>query len=147
MMHTRNMKYGKLGKGMLLKVDSNLVKRMKHHFTSFEHGVKAILGHNGFIWIYYDIEEVKAGSLLGKQEVAHHTEMEIPLESRKWMCRVRNSMVNLNTHNMPIYKANIDAMLEYSKCMNEYDILKNADTLCDLMVKSIANEEEVKMES
>merc|ERR1719391_704106 len=51
-LHTRSLKYGKLGQGCLLKVSPSLVKRRKTHFHQLPCGVSVILGNNGFIWIY-----------------------------------------------------------------------------------------------
>lgn len=51
-LHTRSNKYGKLKMGQLVVVPSNLVKRQKQHFVSFETiGVHVILGCNGLIWV------------------------------------------------------------------------------------------------
>ena len=50
---TRNLKYGKLKNGMLLKVNHMLVKKTKHQFIDLVENVKAILGLNGIIWIYF----------------------------------------------------------------------------------------------
>ena len=52
---TRSLKYGKLLNGFLLKIDSNNVRRMKNHILEFQFGVViigAIIGTNGYIWIY-----------------------------------------------------------------------------------------------
>ena len=119
MMHTRNLKYGKLGQGVLVKVDANLVKRMKHHFISFDLGVKAILGHNGYVWIYYDNEEVKSISLLGQQDVSISKVVDVPLEARKYIARIRNCICILNSNDLPIYKKSIDGLVMLSKDMKE----------------------------
>ena len=61
---TRNLKYGKVKKfyfnkkiqlknGIIIKVDHNLIKRMKLHFFDVLSDIKAIIGMNGYIWIYY----------------------------------------------------------------------------------------------
>lgn len=41
----------KLGQGVLVKVQSNLIKRSKNHFHNLSTGVSVILGNNGYIWI------------------------------------------------------------------------------------------------
>ena len=55
---TRNLKYGKLKNGMLVKVSHGLVKKKKHQFISLDNDIKAILGINGFIWVYYSTVNV-----------------------------------------------------------------------------------------
>lgn len=40
-----------LGQGVLVKVQSNLIKRSKNHFHNLSAGVSVILGNNGYIWI------------------------------------------------------------------------------------------------
>jgi exosome complex RNA-binding protein Rrp4 len=50
---TRNLKYGKLKNGILLKVNHMLVKKTKHHFIDLVDDIKAILGLNGIIWVYF----------------------------------------------------------------------------------------------
>ena len=53
---TRNLKYGKLLNGFLLKLDSNFIRRMKNHIIEFfgdpQPVVGAIIGTNGYVWIY-----------------------------------------------------------------------------------------------
>nr|CDJ93624.1 exosome component 2 [Haemonchus contortus] len=49
-LHTRNMKYGKLGQGIMIKVPPNLVKPQKEYMHEI-YGVSVIIGCNGIIWI------------------------------------------------------------------------------------------------
>ena len=53
---TRNLKYGKLLNGFLLKLDSNFIRRMKNHIIEFfgesKPVVGTIIGTNGYVWIY-----------------------------------------------------------------------------------------------
>ena len=50
---TRNLKYEKLKNGILLKVNHMLVKKTKLHFIDLVDDIKAILGLNGLIWVYF----------------------------------------------------------------------------------------------
>ena len=51
-LHTRSRKYGKLERGQLVRVQSALIKRLKHHFeTLAAFDVDIILGCNGFVWV------------------------------------------------------------------------------------------------
>ena len=52
-LQTRNLKYGKLKNGILLKVNHMLVKKTKHQFIDLVDNIKAILGLNGIIWVYF----------------------------------------------------------------------------------------------
>ncbi|MEN2497675.1 MAG: Exosome complex component RRP4 [Marteilia pararefringens] len=58
-LHTRNLKYGKLGEGILISVMPSLIKRTKSHFCILPCGVAIIFGMNGYIWI----ESVETGSI------------------------------------------------------------------------------------
>lgn len=40
-----------MGQGVLIKVQSSLIKRSKNHFHNLAVGVSIILGNNGYIWI------------------------------------------------------------------------------------------------
>ena len=55
---TRNLKYGKLKNGILLKVNHMLIKKTKHQFIDLVDDIKAILGLNGIIWIYFSTVKV-----------------------------------------------------------------------------------------
>ena len=51
-LHTRSVRYGKLGYGMLLQVSAGLIKRQKQHFHTLEDlKIDLVLGVNGYIWI------------------------------------------------------------------------------------------------
>lgn len=56
---TRNLKYGKLKNGILIKVNHNLIKKKKHQFIELINDIKAILGMNGLIWIYFSTIKVE----------------------------------------------------------------------------------------
>jgi len=43
-LHTRSLKYGKLGQGLMVKVFPSLVKRSKTHFHTLPCGASVILG-------------------------------------------------------------------------------------------------------
>lgn len=43
--------FEQLGQGVLLKVQSSLIKRSKNHFHNLAVGISIILGNNGYIWI------------------------------------------------------------------------------------------------
>ena len=56
---TRNLKYGKLKNGILVHVNHELIKKKKHQFIELDNDIKAILGMNGIIWIYFSTIKVE----------------------------------------------------------------------------------------
>ena len=56
LLQTRNLKYGKLVNGFLLKINHNYIRRMKSHILEFFadqwQPIGCIIGTNGYIWIY-----------------------------------------------------------------------------------------------
>jgi len=101
-LQTRNMKYGKLVNGFYLKVNHNLIKRMKNHYLNVsEHNVSIILGNNGYIWIHYNPSsdnqgKVKEADMIeslirGEQhELNIRTAIDIPKDVRIGIAKVRN---------------------------------------------------------
>lgn len=74
-LHTRSLKYGKVGtfgllaccqlnrvsqlrNGQLVQVPPALVRRLKSHFISLPCGVDLILGLNGYIWVSKHVQEI-----------------------------------------------------------------------------------------
>ena len=84
--HTRNQKYGKLSKGLLVQVDHNSIRRMKSHMHSFffEPAIGCIIGTNGYIWIY---------SLQSKDQ---QNTCGVHPHERKLMSILRNAIVALD---------------------------------------------------
>lgn len=88
-LHTRSLKYGKLGQGCLLKVSPSLIKRRKTHFHQLPCGASIILGNNGFIWIYPTRSEDEGGGGFSQNlEIVPETEREI-------IARLRNVVLAL----------------------------------------------------
>uniref|UniRef100_A0AC35THQ5 KH_dom_type_1 domain-containing protein n=1 Tax=Rhabditophanes sp. KR3021 TaxID=114890 RepID=A0AC35THQ5_9BILA len=52
LMQTRSSKYGKLGKGVLVKVPFYLIRRSKSHQFKHSKGVSFVFGCNGWVWVY-----------------------------------------------------------------------------------------------
>lgn len=88
-LHTRSLKYGKLGQGCLLKVSPSLVKRRKTHFHQLPCGASIILGNNGFVWIYPTRGEDEAGGFTQNLEIVAESEREI-------IARLRNVVLCLS---------------------------------------------------
>ena len=109
-LHTRSLMYGKLHSGTLVNVTPTLMKRLKQHFHSFDFGVHAIFGMNGFVWISArrpgtippdeedDDTTTAASADAGGSGAAavEDPDAEITVEERLKVCRVRNALVALD---------------------------------------------------
>uniref|UniRef100_A0A1I7RR74 Ribosomal RNA-processing protein 4 n=1 Tax=Bursaphelenchus xylophilus TaxID=6326 RepID=A0A1I7RR74_BURXY len=86
-LHTRSMKYGKLGQGVLVHVPYYLIKRRKSHFFNLPMGASLVLGCNGTVWIStvrsMEETEQEGGGYI------HHTESCGP-ETRQVIARLAN---------------------------------------------------------
>ena len=84
---------------MLMKVDNNLIRRMKSHVHDFfgQPSIGCILGTNGYIWIY------------SKQDEADS--FASPIE-RKLMAILRNSILVLQKARVPIFRDTILKVLD-----------------------------------
>jgi exosome complex component RRP4 len=115
----RNMKYGKLYNGFYLKVNHNLIKRMKTHYLDLKfENVSVILGSNGYVWVYYNPATTKGANkstdmveslMLGQNhELNLQTAVEIPPKVMKNMAKVRNCIVVLDRLNLPIFEFSVN---------------------------------------
>nr|XP_012313393.1 exosome complex component RRP4 [Aotus nancymaae] len=118
-LHTRSLKYGKLGQGVLVQVSPSLVKRQKTHFHDLPCGASVILGNNGFLWIYPTPEhkEEEAGGFTANLE-------PVSLADREVISRLRNCIVSLVTQRMMLYDTSILYCYEASLPHQIKDILK-----------------------
>lgn len=84
-----------LEKGQLLKVDSYLIKRRKHHFHYVESlGIDLILGRNGFIWVGEHVK-VRDPMIVDDENSTKNTRKEqsdTPLETRQSILRIGNAI-------------------------------------------------------
>ena len=100
-LHTRSLKYGKLGQGILIQVSPSLIERRKTHFHNLPFGAHVIIGCNGAIWISQPVPEgAESGGFV------HSTE-PISLDERQIMARVRNCIVALADGKVPIHDSSI----------------------------------------
>uniref|UniRef100_A0A670KJX6 Exosome component 2 n=1 Tax=Podarcis muralis TaxID=64176 RepID=A0A670KJX6_PODMU len=101
-LHTRSLKYGKLGQGVLVQVSPSLVKRQKTHFHDLTCGASVILGNNGFIWIYPTPKQKneEAGGFITNLE-------PVPLSDREVISRLRNCIVALAEQKQMLYDTSI----------------------------------------
>ncbi|KAL3276794.1 hypothetical protein HHI36_012157 [Cryptolaemus montrouzieri] len=110
-LHTRSLKYGKLGQGIMVKVFPSLIKRSKTHFHNLPIGISLILGTNGFIWIcpiINNTEESVGGFVQNLEEV-------VPEITRATMSRTRNCILALAQSKMMLFDTSILFAYEESK--------------------------------
>ncbi|EEF37642.1 exosome complex component RRP4 homolog [Ricinus communis] len=103
-LQARSQKYGKLEKGQLLTVSPYLVKRQKQHFHHLvQYDVDLILGCNGFIWVGEHVDardsmvEDQVNETEDQDTKSNKTFEEVPLETRRNICRIANAVRVLST--------------------------------------------------
>ncbi|KAA0716220.1 Exosome complex component RRP4 [Triplophysa tibetana] len=118
-LHTRSLKYGKLGQGVLVQVSPSLVKRQKTHFHNLLCGASIILGNNGYVWLYPtpDQQDEEAGG--------YFTSLEpVSLSDREVISRLRNCLLALSAHKVLLYDTSVLYCYESSLSHQIKDILK-----------------------
>ncbi|KAM9327122.1 exosome complex component RRP4 [Gastrophryne carolinensis] len=118
-LHTRSLKYGKLGQGVLVQVSPSLIKRRKTHFHNLPCGASIILGNNGSIWLYPTPEETEeeAGGFVTNLE-------PVSLSDREVISRLRNCILALASQKMLLYDTSILYCYEASLTHQIKDLLK-----------------------
>jgi len=110
-LHTRSLKYGKLGQGCLLKASPSLIKRRKTHFHILPCGASIILGNNGFVWIYPTRGEDEGGGFSSNLDIVPEAEREI-------IARLRNVVLCLAENSTQLWDTTIiyawEASTKYS---------------------------------
>ena len=107
-LHTRSLKYGKLGQGILVVVSPSLIQRRKTHFHNLPCGGHVILGNNGHIWISQPVPE---GAETGGFVVNYD---KVPLNDRQVIVRLRNCITALAKHSVVIQDTSITYAYEES---------------------------------
>ena len=107
MLQTRNLKYGKLLNGFMVKTDSNFVRRMKNHIIEFNFGgntIGSIIGTNGYIWIHSP-----TSNQLNKAEAVKVPVLKsVNAETREAMAVLRNVVLCLEREQLPIFRETIE---------------------------------------
>uniref|UniRef100_A0A2K5MEJ3 Uncharacterized protein n=1 Tax=Cercocebus atys TaxID=9531 RepID=A0A2K5MEJ3_CERAT len=106
-LHTRSLKYGKLGQGVLVQVSPSLVKRQKIHFHDLPCDASVILGNN----------EEEAGGFTANLEPVSLADGEVI----SWL---RNCIISLVTQRTMLYDTSILYCYEASLPRQIKDILK-----------------------
>lgn len=120
-LHTRSLKYGKLGQGTLVTVSPSLVKRRKTHFHNLPCGATIILGNNGYIWIAPISGEENEDSAGGGYEQNLEPVSRI---DREVICRMRNCVLALSQNKMMLFDTSILYTYENSLKFSTKEILK-----------------------
>lgn len=117
-LHTRSLKYGKLGQGTLVKVAPSLVKRRKTHFHNLPCGAGVILGNNGYIWISPTVNEEtdNTGGFVQNLNPVNETDREV-------IARLRNCILGMTQHRMMLHDTSILYAYESSLSHPVKDIL------------------------
>eukprot|EP01147_Barroeca_monosierra_P006411 gene6411-9312_t len=114
-LHTRSLRYGRLGAGIFMRVPPVLVRRSKNHFHTLPSGVAVVLGNNGYIWIGASLEE-------DTTRTRNHDTV-ISDETRKRMARVRNAIAALSERMLSIFDTTIVFTYDDSLHMDEQEML------------------------
>jgi exosome complex component RRP4 len=134
-LHTRSLKYGKLGQGLLIRVSPSLIERRKTHFHNLPIGAHLILGNNGFIWISQTVAEgaESGGFVLDFNEV--------PLQERETIARLRNCTLALAQHKVMLHDTSILYAFDISIQLG----YQPKDLLMPEVIHVIANETKLKI--
>lgn len=126
-LHTRSLKYGKLGQGILVKVFPSLIKRRKTHFHNLPCGASIILGNNGYIWISPTVNtevEGAGGFMQNLKEV-------IPKSDREVIARLKNCILALASCKLMLYDTSIWNAYEQSLKYECHELL-NQEAILDV---------------
>jgi exosome complex component RRP4 len=110
-LHTRSVKYGKLGPGTFMKVSSSLIKRRKNHIHNLPCGVSMILGNNGYIWISPLPNGRMPGTNLEEEDPEGKKptleEIRINKSDRTAVARIRNCISTISKAWLPIFDTSV----------------------------------------
>ena len=113
-LHTRNLKYGKLPQGIVIKVSPSLVKVCKSHVHNLSCGATVILGNNGYIWIGPLMSAESDLSVRNKDKSSE----DVALSDREVIVRLRNGLLALAKYGVQLYDTSVnyvyDATLKYA---------------------------------
>ena len=117
---TRNLKYGLLKNGILVKVSHYLIKKTKHQFFDLIENIKCILGLNGLAWIYFSTVKLEDEYFNDDQtKIDSMNKDEVPdYNSVILMILFKNIIKYLDQHNIIINKEHI--LSYYDIYMDKY---------------------------
>lgn len=123
-LHIRYEKFGKLKFGVLVSVNSCLIKKMKTHFVERD-GIELIFGLNGFIWICYN--------------------EELTVEKMESIAKMRNIIGLLNENYISLHPSFLFEIFIFTKKYKAKDLLieENKNVLIEKIKKSILSKKRV----
>ena len=123
-LHIRYEKFGKLKNGILINVNSCLIKKMKTHFVEKD-GIELIFGLNGFIWICY--------------------KNELTEDKMENMAKMRNIIGLLNEHYISLHPSFLFEIFTFTKKYKAKDLLieENKNILIEKIKNSILSKKRV----
>nr|CAB3244007.1 exosome complex component RRP4 [Phallusia mammillata] len=102
-LHTRSLRYGKLGQGCCVVVSPSLIKRRKNHIHNLPCGATTILANNGYIWI-----SITSGDACNEGDGGFNVNKEpVPLEEREVVCRLKNCIQCLAKSSVMLYDTSV----------------------------------------
>ncbi|XP_064649188.1 exosome complex component RRP4-like [Lineus longissimus] len=118
-LHTRSLKYGKLGQGVLVRVSPSLVRRRKTHFHNLPCGASIILGNNGYIWISPTVNEDtdNTGGFTQSMQPVQRVDREV-------IARLRNCVVAMANNRMMLFDTSVLYTFEASQKYAIKELLK-----------------------
>uniref|UniRef100_A0A0N5BRC3 KH_dom_type_1 domain-containing protein n=1 Tax=Strongyloides papillosus TaxID=174720 RepID=A0A0N5BRC3_STREA len=118
LLQTRSSKYGKLGKGVLVKVPFYLVTRSKTHLFKHEKGVSFVFGCNGNIWVY-PCDPKNSDLAIGWSSDPHN---KVPRDLMLDTIRFANCVRILATYHLDINDWTVSKAYEFSQIHDLKDI-------------------------
>eukprot|EP01068_Selenidium_serpulae_P003884 Selendium_serpulae@DN3327_c0_g1_i2.p1 len=111
LLHTRNIRYGKLKNGCLIHVPPSMVPRQQQHITEIPGtSVSLVLGSNGMIWIGASSDATSEKDSINFAYRATE-EQVVGVEQRTNISMLRNCLMALARHYVELDKAAILSML------------------------------------
>lgn len=136
-LHTRSLKYGKLGQGILVKVSPSLIERRKTHFFNLVCGAHVIIANNGNIWISQVVSEgAESGGFALNYDRISDDEREI-------FIRVRNCILALAQNKQMIHESSISYSFDASLELN----LESRELLLPEIMHKVTLRTQAKLEA
>lgn len=131
-LHTRSLRYGRIGQGVLIKVAPSLIQRRKTHFHNLPSlGLHIILANNGLVWISppRTSEEVEYGFDLSLEPVS--------LSTRQAIARMRNCVAILSKGKIMLNSRSCSTCFEESM---EFEVKELLRSQCiDKVIRIVRN--------
>ncbi|XP_045593622.1 exosome complex component RRP4 [Procambarus clarkii] len=127
----RSIKFGKLSQGTLLAVSPSLIVQDKQRMHDLPCGARVVFGANGYVYITPTVPKEQASSYTVNFE-------EVPVDIRKTIGRLRNSIKLLAHHSIMISPTSVMTAFDLS-IEQEYEVkdLLKPDIMQDLAMTTV----------